>query len=423
MELLLVLLIIIAAARLGGGIMERYRLPGLLGELLVGVVFGLALLLVPWEGLHILDITEDRFFKGLLDVAIFFLMFMAGLDVDLRDLIRATRIGVPVAIGGVITPLALGALIGLSFIPESEFKLTQTLFLGTALAITAIPVSVRALMDLGLLRSRVGSTIINAAVADDVIGIILLGFLTTLMSAGTTLSAIDILLTIGRLALFLGASLLIAVYIIPFIDYRLPRTRAAEMHFSVIISFGLAMAVLAEVLGMHFIIGAFVGGLMASERALHSRSQLRDVEGKVRGLTLGFLAPIFFVSIGLHIDLSAFGAALWFTLALLGAAIVSKVLGCAVPARLSGVPWRESIAIGVGMNGRGAVELVVATVALEAGLFSHPQPIPPVVSAMFSAVVIVALVTTILTPIGLRFLLHPGTEPTRSRRTIKAGGP
>lgn len=423
MELLLVLLIIIAAARLGGGIMERYRLPGLLGELLVGVVFGLALLLVPWEGLHILDITEDRFFKGLLDVAIFFLMFMAGLDVDLRDLMRATRIGVPVAIGGVITPLALGALIGLSFIPESEFKLTQTLFLGTALAITAIPVSVRALMDLGLLRSRVGSTIINAAVADDVIGIILLGFLTTLMSAGTTLSAIDILLTIGRLALFLGASLLIAVYIIPFIDYRLPRTRAAEMHFSVIISFGLAMAVLAEVLGMHFIIGAFVGGLMASERALHSRSQLRDVEGKVRGLTLGFLAPIFFVSIGLHIDLSAFGAALWFTLALLGAAIVSKVLGCAVPARLSGVPWRESIAIGVGMNGRGAVELVVATVALEAGLFSHPQPIPPVVSAMFSAVVIVALVTTILTPIGLRFLLHPGTEPTRSRRTIKAGGP
>jgi Kef-type K+ transport system membrane component KefB len=171
------------------------------------------------------------------------------------------------------------------------------------------------------------------------------------------------------------------------------------------------MAILSGVLGMHFIIGAFVGGLLISDRVLHSKTQLKDVEEKVSGVTLGFLAPIFFVSIGLHLDLSAFGEAPQFTAALLVAAIIGKLLGCALPARMARVPWRESLAIGVGMNGRGAVELIVATVALEAGLFNSPVPIPPVVSAMFSAVVIVAIITTMITPIVLRVLLRAGGSP------------
>jgi Kef-type K+ transport system membrane component KefB len=179
----------------------------------------------------------------------------------------------------------------------------------------------------------------------------------------------------------------------------------------VIISFGLAMAILAEVLGMHFIIGAFVGGLLISEGMFHSKDQLKEVEQKVSGFTLGFLAPIFFVSIGLHLDLSAFGEARWFTLALLAAAVVGKVAGSVVPARLAGVPWRESLAIGVGMNGRGAVELVIAKVALEAGLFNQPVPLPPVISAMFSAVIIVTIITTLMTPIGLRVLLRAHGRP------------
>ena len=411
MELLLVILIIVGAARLGGEVMERMRLPGLLGELLAGVLLGLLLLVVPWRGLEILDIKEDRFFQGILDVAIFFLMFMAGLEVSLKDLVRASRVGVPVAIGGVLTPLILAGAVGWAFVPSSDYQFVQILFLGVALSITAIPVSVRALMDLGHLRSRVGSTIVSAAVIDDIVGIALLGFLTSMLAAGAAPSAGDMLLMLGRLALFLGISFPIARYVVPLIDRRLPQARAAELHFSVAMGFGLAMAVLAEAMGMHFIIGAFVGGLLISEGTFHSKTQLKDVEQKVSGLTLGFLAPLFFVSIGLHLDLSAFREALWFTVALLAVAIGSKVLGCALPARLARVPWRESLAIGVGMNGRGAVELIVATVALEAGLFNHPVPVPPVVSAMFSAVVIVAIVTTLLTPIGLRVLLRPHGIP------------
>ena len=407
MEIFLVILIIVGAARTGGELMERVKLPGLLGELLVGVILGVALLVIPWSGLHILDITDDIFFKGLLDVAIFFLMFMAGLEVNLRDVLRASKVGIPVAAGGVMAPLLLGILVGLAFLPASEYKFAQTLFLGVALTITAIPVSVRALINLGHLRSRVGSTIINAAVIDDIAGLVLLSFLTTILSAGGSISAGQILLILGKVALFLAVSIPVGRYIVPMVDKLLPTTKSSELHFSVFTAFGLAMAVLAEALGMHFIIGAFVGGLMVSDQVIHSRQHVADVEEKVKGITLGFLAPIFFVSIGLHLDASAFREAAWFTMALLGAAVGGKLLGCSIPALLTGMPWRESLAIGVGMNGRGAVELIVATVALEAGLFMVPEPVPTVVSSMFSAVVIVAITTTLMTPIGLRLLLRP----------------
>ncbi|MDA0987751.1 MAG: cation:proton antiporter [Chloroflexi bacterium] len=407
MEIFLVILIVIGAARTGGELMERVKLPGLLGELLVGVILGVALLVIPWSGLHILDITDDIFFKGLLDVAIFFLMFMAGLEVNLRDVLWASKVGVPVAAGGVMIPLLLGTLVGWAFLPASEYKFAQTLFLGVALTITAIPVSVRALIDLGHLRSRVGSTIINAAVIDDIAGLVLLSFLTTILSAGGSISAGQILLILGKVAMFLAVSIPVGRYIVPMVDKLLPTTKSAELHFTVFTAFGLAMAVLAEALGMHFIIGAFVGGLMVSEQVIHSRKHLVDMEEKVKGITLGFLAPIFFVSIGLHLDASAFREAAWFTTALLGAAIGGKLLGCSIPALLTGMPWRESLAIGVSMNGRGAVELIVATVALEAGLFIVPEPVPSVVSSMFSAVVIVAITTTLMTPIGLRLLLRP----------------
>jgi Kef-type K+ transport system membrane component KefB len=130
------------------------------------------------------------------------------------------------------------------------------------------------------------------------------------------------------------------------------------------------------------------------------------LEGKVSGIALGFLAPVFFVSMGLHFDLSALGTAPLFAFVVLLAAIVGKVVGCGLPARLVGFSWRESMAIGIGMNGRGAVEIIVAAVALEAGLFALPVPTPPLITAMFSSIVIMAIITTIIVPLGIRPLLR-----------------
>jgi len=155
---------------------------------------------------------------------------------------------------------------------------------------------------------------------------------------------------------------------------------------------------------MHFIIGALFAGMFLREETF-GKKVAGHLEEHVKGITLGFLAPLFFVSIGLHVDLLALTTAPVFVLALLLAAIIGKVVGCGLPARFTSFSTRESLAIGSGMNGRGAVEIVIAVVALEAGLFTQPVPVPSVVSAMFSGIIIMAIVTTVIVPLTMKPLL------------------
>jgi Kef-type K+ transport system membrane component KefB len=168
---------------------------------------------------------------------------------------------------------------------------------------------------------------------------------------------------------------------------------------------------------MHFIIGAFVAGLFFSARTRPDET-FGAVQSKVSGLTKGLLAPIFFASIGLHLDLGAVLAIPVFTGLLLLVALAGKILGAGGVAALFGMGKSDAARIGVAMSARGAVELIIAGIAMRAGLFSEPQPAPPVVEHLFSAVVLMAIVTTLLTPIALRLMMpsagDAGTEPASS---------
>ncbi len=166
----------------------------------------------------------------------------------------------------------------------------------------------------------------------------------------------------------------------------------------------MAYALLAESLGMHFILGAFLAGLFFRRRTISEKSY-DDILSKTRGITTGFLAPIFFASIGMHLDLRAMQEIPAFVLALIVIASVGKVVGAGACARMTGMTNRESLAVGAGMNARGAVELIIANIALQAGIFALPEPVPPVVEYMFSAVVIMAIVTTLMTPPTLKIAL------------------
>ena len=163
----------------------------------------------------------------------------------------------------------------------------------------------------------------------------------------------------------------------------------------------LAYATFAEYMQLHFIVGAFLAGMFFHPQVVDSPIYIR-VENQMSGITRGFLAPIFFVSIGLQLDFSALTTTPGFLTVLILVALLSKLIGAGLPARFIGLSTRESLMVGVGMSGRGAVELIVAGVALEAGLFLQPSPPPPVVQGLYSAIVIMALVTTIATPIFLR---------------------
>lgn len=404
MDLLIVILIVLLVARILGELMERIGQPGILGEIIAGVVLGIIILQFPGSLPWFSNIQGDRAFQILWQLGIFFLMFMAGMEMEVKELARASKKGIAIALGGVVIPFALGFGLGQIFLPGSEYKFLQSFFLGTALSITAIAVSVRVLMDLKQIQTRVGHTIISAAVIDDIIGLVLLSLLLGALKTGGIPQGGELVFLIIKVLGFFFLAIIFGKFLLPFITARFTRLKSKEFEFSMAIVIALLFGALAEYIGLHFIMGAFVVGLMIKENVFKTEV-VEDIKERVSGITLGFLAPIFFISIGLHLDLAAFSSfgGIVFTIALIGAAILGKLVGCGGVAKLLKFSFRESLIIGVGMNGRGAVEIIIAVIALEAGLFA--LPLSPVVSSIFSGIVIMAIITTFITPIGLKLLL------------------
>lgn len=402
-ELLFFILLILIFARFAGELMERVGQMAILGELLAGITLGVLIAYGPFS--QFAGLVEDEAFKAIADLGMFFLMLMAGMEMDVKGLIKASKTGIMVALGGMVIPLSLGYILGQVFLPESEYKFVQSFLLGVVLSITAIPVLSRVLMELRQLHTKLGHTIMNAAITDDILGFILLSVLVSLTVEGGTPAPGDFGFLIAKVVGFFVLVLGIGQFLMPSLGRILHQLKTKEAKFCTALMIALALGVAADYSGIHFIMGALVAGMFLRE-GIFGAEVVADIEDKISGITLGFLAPIFFVSIGLHVDLSALGTAPLFTLTLLATAIVGKVIGCGLPARLAGFCTRESLAIGIGMNGRGAVEIIVASVALEAGLFAHPVPTPPLVTAIFSSIVIMAIVTTAIVPIGLRSLLR-----------------
>jgi Kef-type K+ transport system membrane component KefB len=205
-------------------------------------------------------------------------------------------------------------------------------------------------------------------------------------------------------ALFFVVTIPVGLYVFPILGRYFKYLHFPEVDFSMLLIAALAYAVFAEMMELHFILGAFMAGMFFHPKVVDEDVYER-VEQQMSGITHGFLAPIFFVSVGLNLDFSAVGQVPGFVVVLILIALASKLVGSGLPAYWLGHSKREAIIVGVGMSGRGAVELIVAGVALEAGLFLQPFPVPVIVNSLFSAIVIMALVTTVLTPILLRYLM------------------
>ncbi len=412
-ELLFVILLATVSARLAGELMERVGQVALLGEILAGVLLGV---FITYSFPQFFEVIHVEQFHTVTNLGMFFLMLMAGMEIDAKELARTSKEGALVAAGGVLIPLSLGFFLGQLMIPESEFRFVQSFLLGVVLSITAIPALTRVLDELGQLNTRLGTVIINAAVIDDILGLFLLAILTPMISDGGLPTAGELGLLAIKILGFFGIAIVTGKVLMPHVGRLSRKSKYVEIEFSVALIVALTFGIGAEYAGMHFIIGALVAGLFLRENAFAERT--KALENKVSGVTLGFLAPIFFVSIGLNVDLSALSADPFFVITLIVIAIVSKLLGCGIPARLSGFSLRESMAIGMGMNGRGAVEIIIATIALNSGIFSRPEPIPTRVDALFSSIVIMAIVTTVIVPLGMKPLLR-GSATAKPRGTTK----
>jgi Kef-type K+ transport system membrane component KefB len=420
MQILIVVLAVLIVTRLFGELSVRIGQPALLGEIVSGIALGLA---IGWytdasplleyyaapQRAEVLQLSESLIFVTLTDLGMFFLMLHGGLELRASDLAAVSWRAFVVALGGLLLPLVTGFALAWAFIPDSGLKLAQCLFVGTALAITAVPVSIKVLMDLGKLESTVGSIIVSAAVFDDVLSLLLLSVLTAVLETGSLPDAGGMLALGGRIAVFFAITIAIGRYVFPYFGRLLSLLRTAEYEFTALIVLAMLFAVLAEALGLHFIVGAFLAGLYFEKRTAGAPTY-NDVESKIAGVTTGFLAPLFFASIGLSLDLSAVTAVPWFLTLLILCAVFAKLAGAGIPAYAVGLSKRDAVAVGVGMSGRGAVELIVAGIALRAGLFEPSDPASPVIENLFSAVVIVAIVTTLAVPILLRWVFRGQTK-------------
>jgi Kef-type K+ transport system membrane component KefB len=385
------LVIILLAAKAAGYLSARLGQPSVLGEILVGILLGPSLL----------DIAHLPFMQSeglnevihlLAELGVLLLMFIAGLELHLEDLARSTRVSAFAGLLGVAVPLGAGWAVGALFRMESQ----AALYLGLAMGATSVSISAQTLLELKVLRSRVGLGLLGAAVFDDMLVILLLsGFLAVTAGAASWLGVAWIL---GRMLLFVAASLAFGLWALPRLAQLTARLPISQSVLTLALVIVLLYGVAAEALGgMAAITGAFLAGLMFAR----SREKER-LEPGIAALAYGFFVPIFFVNIGLSVDLRPLEAsALWLILAVVLAAILSKLLGAGLGARLGGFGWRESWQLGAGMVSRGEVGLIVASVGIGAGLVRPNE---------FSAIVVMVLASTLVTPPLLRQLFN-GSRP------------
>jgi len=408
LNVLLIILILLVVTRTFAELAERANLPALVGELVSGIFLGF--LLQRFQGLapSIWFAANGELFAGLADLGMFFLMLLAGIRMEPLDFAKSSKSAILIAIGGMLVPVAAGFGLGILVLPDSSLKVAQCLFIGVALAITAVPVAVRMFMDLGALESRVGKAVIAAAIWDDVLSLFLLALLlATIGNDGTAAFSLwDLMPVIGKVLLFFVVTLPVGLYVFPLVGRYFKYLSFPEVDFSMLLVGALAYGIFAEYMELHIIIGAFIAGMFFHPKMVDIEIYDR-VEQQMSGLTRGFLAPIFFVSVGFSLDFSAVSQVPVFVISLTLLALASKVIGSGFPAYWTGFSKRESVLVGVGMSGRGAVELIVAGIALEAGLFLQPTTPDPIVQGLFSTIVIMAIVTTVTTPIALRLLWKP----------------
>lgn len=375
--------IILVAAKFCGLAARRLKMPSVVGNIIAGLLIGPCMF-------HLVQPSD--FLTQMAEIGVVLLMFSAGLESDTKEIVRSGPKALAIAASGVIIPLVAGTGLFLLFYggASSERNLFyEALFIGCILTATSVSITVEALRELGHLKERVGTTIMSAAIIDDVLGIIVLTLISGLKDPSTSL----VMVAWNTLLFFLFAG--VVGYIIyrafAWIDQNHPHTRRVPI---LALAFCLAMAYIAEeYFGIADITGAYLAGLVLSN--LEDASY---IERKMDINSYIIFGPLFFASIGLSTDVGEMDTTLLlFTVAFLVVALLSKVVGCGGMARLCGFSGSDALKIGVGMMNRGEVALIVAQKGLLLGLLN---------SMFFTSVIILILVSAIVTPILLKVLYH-----------------
>jgi Kef-type K+ transport system membrane component KefB len=383
---------------MGGYLSYRVGQPAVLGELLVGILLGPSIV----DFFHFsffTDIHLHEIIQELAELGVMLLMFLAGLELHLSEMLKSSKVAVLAGVLGVLFPLGLGAAGGALFALAPK----NSLFLGLTLAATSVSISAQTLMELNRLRSRIGIGLLGAAVFDDILVVLGLSTFTALATANPAdhSGLLMILNTLMRMTIFLIFSSLIGYFLLPKLTLRIHSLEISQGLISFVFVTILLFGWMADLLGkMAAITGAFLAGLWFARTALRER-----IASGISTIAYGIFVPLFLVNVGLNADIKTLiGANFWLFLVLFSVAVVGKVLGAALGALLSGYTPLEALQLGVGMSSRGEVGLIVASVGIAEGYLT---------TASFSAIVGVVIATTLMTPPLLRYLIQRESEQTK----------
>ncbi|MBU1018286.1 cation:proton antiporter [Patescibacteria group bacterium] len=363
---LLILMVVVWTA---GKVFRSLKLPVVLGQLMGGILVGPALL-------GLVD-PDSETIKVLAELGIFFLMLHAGLETDHRELLKASKRSFLIGLGGTILSFAGGYLVA------QHFGQTQvaSLFIGMGLSVSAIAMAARVFKDCSIMNTRTANVTLGAAIFENIFALILFSVIISIVEQGVV-ELVPLLILLLKVCAFFTVVIFAGLRLSKFMNRIL---YFGNKGFTLTLIIALLMGLIAEAIGLHMIIGAFLAGLFIHEEVLDKRV-FDKIEDRIYGLSYGFFGPIFFASLAFHLDLSAFTTMTGFVAALVGVAIFGKVIGSGIVAKFEKLTNLESLIIGISMNNRGAVELVIATIGLQMGIIDE---------LVFSALVAMAFITTI----------------------------
>ena len=400
---LLTILIMLIAALILGEAFKRIKLPTIVGHLLAGIIIGPSLL-------NIVHPSES--FSIIIDLSIFFMMLLAGLHLRPEEIRKAGKNSIILSILAFVIPFGAGAEIASLF----GLPLLTSLFIGLALAITAIPVSAIVLMEFGLLKSKLGTTVITAGIIDDILSLVVLAIIIQLAANGVEgVDYPEIGFSVVKIVAFIGGIFLLD-FILKKIKHRRPIKflsqpsilKSKEVGFGMLLISAFAISLIAENVGLHFVIGTFFAGLIIYDQII-GKKNFEKVSRVFTAITFGLFSPIFFAFIGIHFQIQSLFDSLWLFIVLLAAAVGGKIAGGFIGARIAGFSNSESLTIGNLVNSRGMVELVIASIGLELGIIDI---------TLFAVIVGIGFITTIMSPVLARITLsHSSEEKSKEKPT------
>jgi len=371
-----------------GYLFDRYKQPAVIGEIIAGLILGtIGLMVFYGQQLTFFNLTvklpelayNTPEFELLAELGILFLLFISGLETRISKLKKVSRSSSFVAVGGVILPLFLGILAGLYF----NFSLQESIAIGLILIATSVGVTVRTLMDLHVLNTDVGATILGGAVIDDVLGIILLAFVLGIESP----------LWIGiKIVIFFLIFLYLGLKIIDKILDIGEKIHLPKSLLSISLSVFLIYSFFADKAGIAGIIGAFVAGILIGQTVRSGK-----IASDVKTIGYGFFIPLFFVWVGSKVNVSAFASIGLLAAVIIAVSIIGKIVGCGVGAKLAGMTKRESLQVGVGMIPRMELALIIATSAV-----SHEILTGHAANQILATTLLLTIVTTLIAPLMIK---------------------